>query len=69
MSTKQFNSRDLYEVLGLNSEASDRHIKKAFRKLSLKWHPDKNPKEKEKSEKVFSKITFAYGILSDPEKK
>lgn len=60
--------RDYYEVLGLKKGASEDEIKRAFRKLALKYHPDKNQGDKEAEEK-FKEINEAYGILSDPEKK
>ena len=60
--------RDYYEVLGLQKGASDDEIKKAFRKMAMKYHPDKNPGDKEAEEK-FKEINEAYGILSDPDKK
>ena len=60
--------RDYYEVLGLNKGASDDEIKKAFRKMAMKYHPDKNPGDK-KAEEKFKEINEAYAVLSDPEKK
>ena len=60
--------RDYYEVLGLKKGASDDEIKKAFRKLAMKYHPDKNPDNKEAEEK-FKEINEAYACLSDPEQK
>ena len=60
--------RDYYEVLGLQKGASDDEIKKAFRKMAMKYHPDKNPGDKEAEEK-FKEVNEAYGILSDPDKK
>lgn len=59
----------LYSILGINKTASDADIKKAYRKLALKWHPDKNPDSKEEAEKRFKEISAAYEILSDVEKK
>jgi len=60
--------RDYYEVLGLQKGASDDEIKKAFRKSAMKYHPDKNPGDKEAEEK-FKEVNEAYSILSDPDKK
>ena len=60
--------RDYYEVLGLKKGATDDEIKKAFRKMALKYHPDRNPGDKEAEEK-FKEVNEAYGILSDPDKK
>jgi molecular chaperone DnaJ len=60
--------KDFYEVLGLQKGASDEEIKKAFRKLAIKYHPDKNQGDKEAEEK-FKEINEAYQVLSDAEKK
>lgn len=60
--------KDYYEVLGLQKGASDDEIKKAFRKLAIKYHPDKNQGDKE-AEENFKEINEAYQVLSDPEKK
>ncbi|NWI35609.1 DNJB8 protein, partial [Picathartes gymnocephalus] len=60
---------DYYKVLGLQKNASQDDIKKSYHKLALKWHPDKNPKNKEEAEKKFKEIVEAYEILSDPQKR
>ena len=59
---------DPYSVLGVPRNASDDEIKKAFRKMSKKYHPDLNPNNKE-AEKKFKEVNEAYQVLSDPEKK
>ena len=60
--------RDYYEVLGLKKGASESEIKSAFRKMALKYHPDRNPDDKTAEEK-FKEVNEAYSILSDPDKK
>ena len=60
--------RDYYEVLGLQKGASEDEIKKAFRKMAMKYHPDRNPGDKEAEEK-FKEVNEAYSVLSDPDKK
>lgn len=62
------SKRDYYEVLGVNKNADANEIKKAYRKLALKYHPDKNPGDKQ-AEENFKEAAEAYEILSNPEKK
>lgn len=59
----------LYNTLGVSPDAKPDQIKKAYRKLALKWHPDKNQDNKEESENKFKEISSAYEILSNPEKR
>ncbi|WP_419420290.1 molecular chaperone DnaJ [Legionella sp. D16C41] len=62
------DQRDYYEVLGVNRNADDGEIKKAYRKLAMKFHPDRNPNNEEAEEK-FKEIQNAYAILSDSQKR
>jgi curved DNA-binding protein len=61
-------AEDYYQILGVDKKASMDEIKKAYRKLAVKWHPDKNPNNKAAEEK-FKKISEAYAVLSDSQKR
>ncbi len=60
--------RDLYETLGVQKNADEKELKSAFRKLAMKYHPDRNPGDQE-SEKSFKEINEAYETLKDPQKR
>ena len=62
------DKRDYYEVLGIKKGASDEEIKSAFRKMAMKYHPDRNQGDKDAEEK-FKEVNEAYSVLSDPDKK
>lgn len=63
------NSDDYYKILGVDRTANESELKKAYRKLAIKWHPDKNQDNKEKAEENFKIISHAYEILSDKDKR
>lgn len=60
---------DFYSVLGIQRNAGEEEIKKAYRKLAMKWHPDKNPNNSEQATEKFKLISEAYEVLSDPVKR
>ena len=60
--------RDFYEILGVSKKASDDEIKKSYRKLAMKYHPDRNKSNKE-AERKFKEATAAYEALKDPQKR
>jgi len=62
------NKRDYYEVLGVNRDASDGELKSAYRKLALKYHPDRNPDDKD-AEEMFKEASEAYEVLRDSQKR
>ena len=61
-------ANDYYQTLGVSKTASADEIKKAYRKLAVKYHPDKNPGDKSAEEK-FKQVSEAYDVLSDPKKR
>jgi molecular chaperone DnaJ len=63
------NQRDFYEVLGVSKTATAEDIKSSYRKAALKWHPDRNPENKQEAEANFRECTEAYSVLSDVEKR
>ena len=62
------SKRDYYEVLGVARNATPQELKSAYRKLAVKYHPDKNPGDK-KAEENFKEAAEAYTVLADPEKR
>eukprot|EP00484_Ammonia_sp_Unknown_P017207 CAMPEP_0197029508 /NCGR_PEP_ID=MMETSP1384-20130603/8940_1 /TAXON_ID=29189 /ORGANISM="Ammonia sp." /LENGTH=255 /DNA_ID=CAMNT_0042458687 /DNA_START=100 /DNA_END=867 /DNA_ORIENTATION=- len=60
---------DYYAILGVDKDADEKTIKKAYRKLAMKWHPDRNPDNTQEAEAKFKEIGQAYEVLSDPKKR
>lgn len=60
---------DYYKILGVDRNAKEEDLKKAYRKLAMKWHPDKNPNNKKEAEAKFKQISEAYDVLSDTQKR
>lgn len=61
--------KDYYAALGISRNATDDEIKKAYKREALKWHPDRNPTNKEQAEEKFKEIAEAYEVLSDEKKR
>lgn len=67
MALKQSKEKNYYKILHVARNAKVKEIKKSYRELALKWHPDKNTDNKEEAEKMFQEISEAYEVLSDKE--
>ena len=63
------DKKDYYEVLGVPKDATEEQIRKAYKKLAIRWHPDKNPDNQKEAEEKFKEIGEAYSVLSDPQKR
>jgi DnaJ-class molecular chaperone len=61
--------KDFYAILGVSRSANESELKKSYRKLAMKWHPDKNPNNVETAQAKFQEISEAYAVLSDPQKR
>ncbi len=70
---KKSKRKDYYKILDVSKEANEDEIKKAYKRMALKWHPDKHSSGEEEqrinADKMFKDISEAYSILSDPQKK
>jgi len=64
-----YANEDYYKLLGISRTATNEEIRKAFRKLAIRYHPDKNKEDPEKAKQIFSKIANAYDVLNDPEQR
>jgi curved DNA-binding protein len=62
-------AKDYYQILGINRNATEEEIKKAYRKLAMQYHPDRNPGNEKWANEKFKEINEAYGVLGDPEKR
>lgn len=62
-------AKDYYRILGVPRNASDEEIKKAYRKLAMQYHPDRNPEKEKWANEKFKEINEAYGVLGDPQKR
>merc|ERR1719436_1233913 len=69
MASANINSDDYYEVLGVSRNSTDKEIKRAYRKLAVKHHPDKNPNDTKGAEERFKRIGEAYEVLQDEKKR
>lgn len=69
MMTMVTSDINYYEILEIHRSSTDMEIKKAYRKLAMKWHPDKNPDNAEEAAKKFQEIGEAYDVLSDMQKR
>ena len=63
------NNKDYYKILGLDKNATDAQIRKAYKKLAMKWHPDKNRENQVEAEARFKEVSEAYQVLSDKKKR
>jgi len=63
------SERDYYEVLGIDKNADEAKIKKAYKRLAMKYHPDRNAGDKSGAEKKFKEVRKAYDVISDPQKR
>jgi len=69
MSQSQGHGTDFYTVLGLSTTATEEDVRRAYRRLAVRWHPDKNPEDLAKAEQRFKEVSAAYEVLGDPVKR